>query len=291
MQRFLLAVSTPLLVLMLAAFDGVPTAAAYSPLAAQDSEATSIQVKVSSMHRTYACQNSGDSVQVTGSNDVLTITGTCGSLQVTGNQNIIVIDAVQTVQFTGHNNSVIYRSSHRPTVGDNGQSNSIARGTGEAAAAHSNSASGSHSASSDNDTAVSSNSNDSVGNIVSNALQAANAASQAAASTAGSVQGIQNNGNTLNIILSRQKTTQDCGDGKMVNINGYENDITLTGSCQKVVLNGWGNTIAIEEVGAIEVSGHNNIFNWERARNARKPVVQIDNGMDNSVRHVTQISK
>jgi hypothetical protein len=92
----------------------------------------------------------------------------------------------------------------------------------------------------------------------------------------------------LNIILSRQRTTQDCGAGKTVNINGYQNDITLTGSCEKVTLNGWGNTIHLEEVAAIEVMGHTNTLTWERGRNTRKPVVQIDSGVDNSVRRLTQ---
>ena len=121
---------------------------------------------------------------------------------------------------------------------------------------------------------------------VASAMQSANADSQSAAATAGAVQGIQDRGSVLNIILSRQRTTQDCGDGTVVNINGYENDITLTGSCSKVTLNGWGNTIHIEEVAAIEVMGHTNAFTWERGRNITKPAVQIDSGMDNSVRHV-----
>jgi hypothetical protein len=55
---------------------------------------------------------------------------------------------------------------------------------------------------------------------------------------------------------------------------------TLTGSCSKVTLNGWGNTVRIEEVAAIEVL-------WERGRNIAKPSVQIDSGMDNFARHVT----
>jgi hypothetical protein len=122
---------------------------------------------------------------------------------------------------------------------------------------------------------------------VASALQAANAASQAAASTAGIVQGVQTQGNVLNIILSNQRTTQDCGDGKVVNINGYKDEITLTGSCTKVTLNGWGNTIHMEEVASIEVMGHTNTLTWERGRNVRKPVVQIDSGLDNSVRHMT----
>jgi hypothetical protein len=58
-----------------------------------------------------------------------------------------------------------------------------------------------------------------------------------------------------------------------------------------VILNGWGNTIHIEEVAAIEVGGHTNTLTWERGRNVRKPVVQIDSGTDNSVRHLTPASQ
>jgi hypothetical protein len=71
-----------------------------------------------------------------------------------------------------------------------------------------------------------------------------------------------------------------------VNINGYQDEITLTGSCTKVTLNGWGNTIRMEEVASIEVMGHTNTLIWERGRNVRKPAVRIDSGTDNSVRHM-----
>lgn len=290
MQRILLRLSPPLLAVALVACSHGPNqvaAASSNPgVVVQDSPGRSLQIRVSGSHRTYSCQGNGvDSVQVTGSSDVLTVTGNCGSLQVTGNGNSIVIDSVLSVQFTGASNSVLYRSSHRPTVNDDGQSNSIVRGTGQVAAS-----AGQATASTDDNTVVSSDGNStssaSVGSIVSSAMQAANAASESAAATAGAVQGVQTNGNVLNIILSRQRTTQDCGAGKIVNINGYQNDITLTGSCQKVTLNGWGNTIRIEEVAAIEVTGHTNSLTWERGRNTRRPAVQIDLGTDNTVRYL-----
>jgi hypothetical protein len=292
MQKSLLAVFAPLLTLTLAACNhGSNQVVAASsepspapPAAAQDSSPASMQIKLSSTHRTYACHNSADAVQVTGSSDVLTITGSCGSLQVTGSSNSIIIDSVRTVQFTGNSNSVLYRSGAMPVVGDEGHSNALARATAQGAASDDNAA---VSSSRESDSAVSG----SVGAAVSSALQAANAASQAAASTAGVVQGVQMQGNVLNIILSNQRTTQDCGDGKVVNINGYQNDITLTGSCAKVALNGWGNTIHIEEVASIEVTGHTNSLTWGRGRNVRRPAVQIDTGTDNSVRHVASANQ
>lgn len=272
MQKFLLTVCTPLLALTLT-------------VAAQDnSSPRSMQITVSSTHRTYACNNPVDSVQVTGSSDVLTISGHCSSLQVTGSSNSITIDSVQSIQFTGNSNSVLYRSG-RPTVSDQGQGNSASRATGQTTTSHGNTVS------SNNDTVMSSDQDSTtvvVGPLGSAVQQAANAASQAAAATAGVVQGVQKQGDILNITLSNQRTTQDCGDGKIVNINGYQNDVTLTGSCSQVTLNGWGNTVHIAETASIQVMGHTNTITWERGRNVSKPAVQIGGGMDNSVRHVTQ---
>ena len=263
MPKFLLA--TPLLALTFAAIA--------PPVAAQDAP-TSIQVRVSNTHRNYSCHNTADTVQVTGSSDVLTITGACGSLQVTGSSNTITIDSIQTVQFTGDSNSVLYRSTHRPpTVGDEGHSNSIGRAPTQTATVGNEPVSPS---AGDSDTVVSA----SPGSMASSV-------SQIAAGIAGTVQGVQTRDNMLNIILSKQRTTQNCGDGKVLNINGYQNDITLTGSCSKVTLNGWGNTIHIEEVTSIEVMGHTNTLTWQRGRSISKPVVQIDSGTDNSVRHLT----
>jgi hypothetical protein len=300
MHKPFFAISTALLALALAAGDnGLTHVAAASPdpspatpAAGQSAAGRSLQIRDSSAHRTYACQGEGvDSVQVTGSADVLAITGRCGSLQVTGSSNAITIDSITTIQFTGNSNSVLWRGAGPTTVDDHGRSNSVARATGPITAAHGNTVP------SDDETSISSKGNDStaagdsVGATVSAALQAANAASQSAAAVAGTVQGVQTQGNMLNIILSNQRTTQDCGDGKNVDINGYQNDITLTGSCGKVILNGWGNTIRIEEVAAIEIGGHTNTLTWERGRNARRPAVQIDSGMNNSVRHLTPASQ
>jgi hypothetical protein len=256
--------------------------------AAQDSSGRSLQIRVSSTHRTYACQGDGvDSVQVTGSSDMLTITGHCGSLQVTGSSNSITIDSVQSIQFTGNSNSVLYRSG-KPSISDTGQSNSAAHMNGQITTSRGNTVT------SNNGTVTSTDENGSttvvggaLGAAVSGALQAANGA----AATAGAVQGIQRQGNNLNIALSNQQTTQDCGDGAIVNINGYRNDITLTGSCSQVTLNGWGNTVRIEEAAGIQIVGHTNTITWQRGRNVRKPSVQITGGMDNSVRHVTQASE
>ena len=115
------------------------------------------------------------------------------------------------------------------------------------------------------------------------ALQAAGAATAAAASVAGSVNTEQTTGNTLNLVVSGRHLTRDCGDGKVVNINGYQNEITLTGRCSIVALNGWGNHLYIEETSSIQVSGHANAVTWARTSKGKRPSTSILNGYDNSI--------
>jgi hypothetical protein len=106
----------------------------------------------------------------------------------------------------------------------------------------------------------------------------------AAGTAAKTVNSEQTTGNTLNMIVSGRHVTRDCGDGKIVNINGYDNDIKLTGRCGAVALNGWGNHIYIEETPSIQVSGHTNAVTWERVSNGKQPSTSILNGNDNSIR-------
>jgi hypothetical protein len=278
-QKFHAAFSTFSLVLLFGAGNhGAQVAQA------QDSEAQTTQIRVSSTHRAYECQNPSDTFQLTGSDDVVNLTGSCGSLQVTGHGNTITIDSIQTVQFTGDGNSVLYRTSRPQTVQDNGQNNSVARARGEATSSRGNTVSSSGAAPGSDDQTSVTVSGGSVGDAIAAAQQAAQSASEAVGGAADAVQGVQVNGNTLNIILSKRQIDQDCANGRMVNISGYQNDITLTGTCSKVILNGWGNTIHIDSVGAVEVGGHDNNITWALGR---KPIVQIDSGFNNSVHHVT----
>lgn len=99
------------------------------------------------------------------------------------------------------------------------------------------------------------------------------------------VEGVRTEGNQISITLSNQWTTQDCGDGKDVNISGFGNYITLIGSCNQVAVDGWDNTVHIGEAAWIEVTGDSNTLIWNLGRNVPEPAMQIE-GMYNSVRHL-----
>jgi hypothetical protein len=76
--------------------------------------------------------------------------------------------------------------------------------------------------------------------------------------------------NTLT--LSGQRRTVAC-EGDTLRITGQRNTVTVTGECRKVDISGASNTIAIEAVAAIEVTGTNNKVTWGRALNGDNPRV------------------
>jgi len=96
------------------------------------------------------------------------------------------------------------------------------------------------------------------------------------------VQRIRVQRNEVDIALSNQRITQDCGNRKNANIKGFGDYVALTGNCHRVVVNGWGNTIHIEATDSIEVVGDRNSLIWEHGWHVRRPAMQVE-GMYNSV--------
>ncbi len=71
---------------------------------------------------------------------------------------------------------------------------------------------------------------------------------------------------------SNERRSIECNGGT-VSIIGGANELTLRGACKKVDITGAGNTVAIESVGAIEVSGANNRITWQDGLDGRRPRV------------------
>ncbi|MGB2920635.1 MAG: DUF3060 domain-containing protein [Mycobacterium sp.] len=70
----------------------------------------------------------GKSLNVGGSNNTLTVTGTCASVNIGGADNKITFDRVDTeLSVVGLNNIVTYREGE-PNVTDTGSNNSITKG-------------------------------------------------------------------------------------------------------------------------------------------------------------------
>jgi len=76
-----------------------------------------------------------------------------------------------------------------------------------------------------------------------------------------------------------QTTTLSCGDGGELMVNGSDNQLTVTGGCAKVVVNGAGNTIALDGADKIVVNGANNKISYKRGWKAARPrIVRTGSG-------------
>jgi hypothetical protein len=91
--------------------------------------------------------------------------------------------------------------------------------------------------------------------------------------------------NTLT--MSGEQRTVAC-EGETLRIVGQKNTVTVTGQCRKVDVSGSNNTVSIESVASIEVTGTNNKITWQRALNGVNPRVSAT-GL-NSVTRATVVS-
>ncbi|WNG37204.1 DUF3060 domain-containing protein [Archangium violaceum] len=80
-------------------------------------------------------------------------------------------------------------------------------------------------------------------------------------------------GAQLEIAGSSSQETHRCSPKTEVNISGSDNEITLTGECKSVSVNGSSNKVKVEAVAAINVTGSENEITWKRAVGAKKPKV------------------
>lgn len=62
--------------------------------------------------------------------------------------------------------------------------------------------------------------------------------------------------------------------GDALTISGNSNQITLTGSCTQVVVNGNKNIVAAATVGEIVVNGNSNTVSWQKALKGLKPLIR-----------------
>ncbi len=239
--------------------------------AANAFSATALQINANGQQITRSCEDR--SVQVSGNNDSVRLIGHCRSLQVSGNHNSIRVDRVDSIQTSGLANSIHWLNGD-PSVQDTGKSNVFNLANQNASRTGNDSSNEKSDSESTTSAAV-------LGGSVGAAVAAA---TQTAAGVAGSVTVEQTDASSVNLVMSNQRITRDCKDGKNVNINGYEDDITLVGSCGTVSMNGWGNHVHIKEAEQISISGHTNTVTWERARTGDRPKVNILNGFDNRVR-------
>lgn len=76
--------------------------------------------------------------------------------------------------------------------------------------------------------------------------------------------------------------THRCTPKTEVEINGSDNQVTLTGDCKSINVSGANNKVKAEGVATIDVSGSGNEVTWKRAVGGKKPKVSRT-GVNNKV--------
>lgn len=86
---------------------------------------------------------------------------------------------------------------------------------------------------------------------------------------------------TINLVGPQQQHTLDCR-GNAVQITGNGGNITLQGTCSKIVLVGNNNVIQVKTVGFISVTGNDNRIRWQSGIHNQSPQV-LQSGDENIV--------
>jgi hypothetical protein len=71
-------------------------------------------------------------------------------------------------------------------------------------------------------------------------------------------------GNTINYGSLGTTTTLDCGDGKSLNVGGFNNTLTVKGTCGTVSIGGADNKLTIDKIDKeLNVVGSNNTISYK----------------------------
>jgi DUF3060 family protein len=196
-----------------------------------------IQIDDNNENQTLRCE--GNPVIVNGNQNNLTLAGDCPSVVVNGNQNQLAIEAVGKLRVPGNNNQVTWAralTGKKPTISSPGSHNTIAQSRAGGAAAA----------------------------TAADATDAAHASTDAAAAAmaAAGLGGVAASGDTssgsggsVSIRMDHLTKTFACANGRAVNIQGGNNELTFTGSCGAVNITGGHNVIHLESAEAINVMG------------------------------------
>ena len=89
---------------------------------------------------------------------------------------------------------------------------------------------------------------------------------------------------TWKLDASESSYSYVCGGSDWIAITGKGNTLTITGECAQLDVNGSGNKVTIEAVGAINISGNNNDVRYSRpAAGKQKPTIK-NKGAANTIR-------
>jgi hypothetical protein len=83
-------------------------------------------------------------------------------------------------------------------------------------------------------------------------------------------------------VNGHEKRKVTCAKFNRVAVNGELNEVTISGPCRQMMINGDNNTVKMDAAVEIVINGENNKVEYSRYANAKRPIV-TDNGDDNAV--------
>jgi len=89
-------------------------------------------------------------------------------------------------------------------------------------------------------------------------------------------------GKNISLDKPGARLSADCKSYDRVAINTDDQTITITGACQRVMVNGKGNQVEIAAVSVITVNGDENNVRYSKFINSKRPTV-ADNGAGNTI--------
>ncbi|RKH18264.1 DUF3060 domain-containing protein [Corallococcus praedator] len=87
---------------------------------------------------------------------------------------------------------------------------------------------------------------------------------------------------TIDVTGTGETSTHECKPDSTVEITGASNNVTLTGECKSVTVNGSSNVVKVEATRVIDVTGASNTVTWKRGHGKSKPKVSRT-GMGNKI--------
>jgi hypothetical protein len=82
-----------------------------------------------------------------------------------------------------------------------------------------------------------------------------------------------------------EKRRLTCAKFNRVAVNGERNEVTITGPCSQMMINGDNNTVKMDAAAEIVINGEHNKVEYARYANGKRPFV-TDNGGDNAIEKV-----
>ena len=240
-----------------------PESAELAPQTREPVEGEAFTIAGTGADQTLTCNN--QDIRIEGIENVITLTGRCGTLQVEGNRNQVQIEQVAAIEVHGVENTVMWQEGtddNTPTISNTGSDNRIQQESEQVAS----------------DVVEEAAEESSVNDLLGGDTGSVSIDLGNLDSLIGQV------GNPEDMIVvagTGDARTSTCENNSAI-VTGAENTLTLEGTCEAIIVAGAENDIFVEGVVSITLAGAENTITWQNRVDGQPPTV-TDAGVNNVV--------